>query len=381
MKQIIQKIFILILLSVSLLSANDAKKLLSEAKQLTEVGIYKFDKVSFMKAIAICERVLSAEPDNDYALYYLTFSQYKLLNIKMAKKDDTGADELYEKAKSNAEKIAEISGFESEGNVLLAGINLYKLSTSPVLGITLAPAINSQLDDAIEINENNPRAYMLRGTMSYHTPKMFGGSIENAKDDFIKAFELYEKEDKNSLAPTWGKYETMAWLGQAYVKLDKKDKAIEIYEKAIKENPDFGWIKYKLLPAIKKSESTTTKNSTGGTLKVNFKGLNSDAGKLLISLSDSEKSHDESIPFRNAKVSIKNKSATAVFENLPFGEYSVSCFHDENNNKELDTGTFGIPKEAYGFSNDARGTFGPPSWKDAKFNFDKNTLEISIRVE
>src|SRR5688500_17794578 len=37
-----------------------------------------------------------------------------------------------------------------------------------------------------------------------------------------------------------------------------------------------------------------------------------------------------------------------VFENIEPGEYGISIIHDLNNNGELDTNTFGIPKEGFG---------------------------------
>lgn len=52
------------------------------------------------------------------------------------------------------------------------------------------------------------------------------------------------------------------------------------------------------------------------------------------------------------------------FNSLKAGTYAIRYFHDENENGELDTGTFGIPTEGYGFSNDARGFMGPPSFDD-----------------
>ena len=33
----------------------------------------------------------------------------------------------------------------------------------------------------------------------------------------------------------------------------------------------------------------------------------------------------------------------------------------------MDRNFFGVPKEQYGFSNDAKGSFVPPSFKDASF--------------
>ncbi len=55
-----------------------------------------------------------------------------------------------------------------------------------------------------------------------------------------------------------------------------------------------------------------------------------------------------------------------VFHDLPPGTYAVSSFLDENGNGKLDRNFMGIPKEGYGFSNDARGTAGPPTFSQAK---------------
>ena len=59
-------------------------------------------------------------------------------------------------------------------------------------------------------------------------------------------------------------------------------------------------------------------------------------------------------------------TATYRFE-LPNGTYAIGLFVDANYNNEMDRNIFGVPKEQYGFSNDARGSFGPPSFKEASF--------------
>ena len=73
-------------------------------------------------------------------------------------------------------------------------------------------------------------------------------------------------------------------------------------------------------------------------------------------------------------------SGTAVVFNVKPGTYAVSVIHDVNDNKELDKGFMGIPQEPYGFSNDARGKFGPPSYESAKFAV-AGDVKISIKVE
>ena len=59
-------------------------------------------------------------------------------------------------------------------------------------------------------------------------------------------------------------------------------------------------------------------------------------------------------------------TATYSFE-LPNGTYAIGIFVDANYNNEMDRNFFGVPKEQYGFSNDAKGSFGPPSFKEASF--------------
>ena len=62
------------------------------------------------------------------------------------------------------------------------------------------------------------------------------------------------------------------------------------------------------------------------------------------------------------------------------GEYAVSVFHDVNDNGKLDKNFLGIPTEPYGFSNNVKGTFGPPKFADAKFTTiqDKHRVEIKL---
>ena len=59
-------------------------------------------------------------------------------------------------------------------------------------------------------------------------------------------------------------------------------------------------------------------------------------------------------------------SVTYVYE-LPPGTYAIGIFHDVNLNNKMDNNFFGVPKEQYGFSNNARALFGPPDFENAAF--------------
>ena len=83
--------------------------------------------------------------------------------------------------------------------------------------------------------------------------------------------------------------------------------------------------------------------------------------------------------------SIQTKSAIIsgnkifVEFDLPPGEYAVSSYQDVNDNGKLDRYFIGKPKEPYGFSNNVK-PFGPPSYKDCKFNLTSSPKLISIKL-
>jgi uncharacterized protein (DUF2141 family) len=69
-------------------------------------------------------------------------------------------------------------------------------------------------------------------------------------------------------------------------------------------------------------------------------------------------------------ISIKDKVATTVFNNLSPGKYAIRVYHDENRNKKMDFNWMGIPKEGYGFSGNPKITFGPPDFEKFLFQID-----------
>jgi uncharacterized protein (DUF2141 family) len=62
------------------------------------------------------------------------------------------------------------------------------------------------------------------------------------------------------------------------------------------------------------------------------------------------------------------------------GTYGMKIFIDKNNNNKFDFNIVGIPKEQYGFSNDASALLGPPSFKNTSFDVVNNkTVYIKMK--
>jgi uncharacterized protein (DUF2141 family) len=118
---------------------------------------------------------------------------------------------------------------------------------------------------------------------------------------------------------------------------------------------------------------------TGLSLKVSFDELRSEKGNILYLLFQSEEGYpdQEKLAIRQGKIPASTKSF--VLSELPAGEYAMTFIHDENANGKLDTNFFGIPKEGYGFSNNPKAYFGPPSYGKSKFEL-KEESEIHIKM-
>ena len=119
-----------------------------------------------------------------------------------------------------------------------------------------------------------------------------------------------------------------------------------------------------------------------GKLTVIIKGFESDEGNCRFALDNSKEVYEREDSVWIGKVlPIQNKEVVVVIDSLKYGEYAVKVYQDKNINEELDTNILGIPTENYGFSNNASGWFGPPSWDKAKFIFNKPEIIILIDID
>jgi uncharacterized protein (DUF2141 family) len=115
------------------------------------------------------------------------------------------------------------------------------------------------------------------------------------------------------------------------------------------------------------------------TLTVQIINIKNDEGQIAVALYNSEKDFMKTRYQGKTTKSVKGE-VEVVFENIPTGSYSLSIMHDANMNEKLDSNLFGIPKEGFGFSNNAMGTFGPPSFEKAKVEVSSpKSISIAMR--
>lgn len=118
-------------------------------------------------------------------------------------------------------------------------------------------------------------------------------------------------------------------------------------------------------------------------LQVEFSNILEAKGDLYVAVYNSSNAFlKEDQVFRKIIVPITQTGALKVsIDDLPPGQYALSCFHDVNGNGKLDTNWMGIPNEPYGFSNNARPKFRAPNWGEASFDFKEMGGSMKIRLE
>jgi uncharacterized protein (DUF2141 family) len=117
------------------------------------------------------------------------------------------------------------------------------------------------------------------------------------------------------------------------------------------------------------------------TVQLTIKGVTELKGNLMIAVYESANKFPE---FGEGDINIVHKVNSRTprisIPNLAIGKtYALAIFHDVNENEYLDKNFLGMPEEKYGFSNDARATFGPPYYSEASIKVSPaQQIKISI---
>lgn len=117
-------------------------------------------------------------------------------------------------------------------------------------------------------------------------------------------------------------------------------------------------------------------------LTVTIEGARNPSGAVAVALFNGEDGFPRAArALASARIrAAAHGKASFTFHNLAPGKYAVSAFHDENDNGKLDTDVVGFPTEGFGFSNDARGTLGPPTFAKAAFELGDERKSVTVTL-
>ena len=116
-------------------------------------------------------------------------------------------------------------------------------------------------------------------------------------------------------------------------------------------------------------------------LCVNIAGVEIASGSLRLAIFSGESGfpHHQNALHR-ITVSVKESMDSILLPPLPVGDYAIAVFHDVDDNGRLNRAALGYPTEPYGFSNNARSTFGPPDYGSAEFTSGAGEKNLPIII-
>ncbi|TFH26230.1 MAG: DUF2141 domain-containing protein [Bacteroidia bacterium] len=142
-------------------------------------------------------------------------------------------------------------------------------------------------------------------------------------------------------------------------------------------------ILYTLLLCACQSYSLFAQSNKTGTLEIRFTGIRTEEGSMAVGINTSPEGWPKKaqIQLQLPKENMKDSVFVVRIPDLPFGTLAISVLDDVNDNVKMDQ-TLGIPKEGFGFSNNASIRFlAPPKYESCTFEFTGSMQQISIKLE
>ena len=130
------------------------------------------------------------------------------------------------------------------------------------------------------------------------------------------------------------------------------------------------------------AEAQTKDSSNSNAIRATVVGLHSNDGEVHCALYSSADGFPDGFAkaAKTTTAKITNEQAVCEFSAVVPGDYAISAFQDENSNGRLDRNFMGMPKEGVGASNDAKGSFGPPKFADARFSYKGGLQQLTIHL-
>lgn len=124
-------------------------------------------------------------------------------------------------------------------------------------------------------------------------------------------------------------------------------------------------------------------NEQRGQLIIEFSGFDNNDGEFGAALAANAEQFlgQEKDAIKILRTPLRNQRVTWVIDQLPYGDYAIVSYHDENNNHHYDKNFLGIPVEDYGFSNNLTVKNQVPDFDQARFSFNQNHQVIQIEIK
>lgn len=184
-------------------------------------------------------------------LYALSEARYGYAGYLLGTGDKDAARPLIDAFEKDIERLAVYPEYRAETEAFRISLLGFRISLNPARAVTLGPKALKQLQIAMDAGSNCASVWVEKANSEAHMPAFAGGSKEKAAASFREAIRLFESDTRLS-GCNWRYLNTMVLLGQLLEKMEDYTGARDTYQRALKREPDFKWVRDELLPAVEK---------------------------------------------------------------------------------------------------------------------------------
>lgn len=230
---------------------TNANVIAADAERAIERAYLRASETSLAEAAKPLEAALATDPKNPALLYTRAFAYYAATAPLRATKGNNGAIEAeFNRAIALLDRVKG-QPWEAEAAALHSSIlgQLIGLKGG-MSGMMLGPKSNQLIARAEKALPGNPRVLLFRGISLLNTPPMFGGDSVKGAKLLRQAADIFAKAGASAPGPHWGRADALTWLGLAEKNSGDLGAARSAWEQALALEPDYGWVKFALLPSL-----------------------------------------------------------------------------------------------------------------------------------
>jgi tetratricopeptide (TPR) repeat protein len=224
-------------------------------------SFFRGDRAGVRAARMLGERGLAAHPNDALLLHQTGYALYRealLLTSTASAQSRTPGDaqalkDLLTRAEQTLNKSAALRRLP-ETHALLSAVYGQQAGSARGVG-AMRPGMRAgtEIERALDMDRDNPRVWLLRGTNALYTPAMWGGGQDKAQESLLKAVQLFANDTQRGPLPTWGRAEAHAWLGIIHSRKREYAQARTAYNEALRLEPNYGWVRDQLIPRLNRA--------------------------------------------------------------------------------------------------------------------------------
>lgn len=230
-------------------AAPSAREQFLAAKRAAIEANYHNDQNGLRAAIAGFTALESDADLGARSRYHAAWTEWMMAASEIQDKRLADATATLDSGIGRLKKVLESHPDDGEVHALLTWMLMASSFTDRTRFQALAPKVRQHRDRALELVPRSPRAVMLDGTLLFYSRQP--GDQEKGLARWLETLQLIETEQTDDpTLPDWGRTLADGWLANLYLftKPPRFAEARAHALKALRERPDFWYVKTQVLP-------------------------------------------------------------------------------------------------------------------------------------